>query len=318
MARKLPRTISFDRMIQMVAERFGARVAASWTRAVLKYQKQISETALRSALASNNLAAVEAVVGASKLQAQVKKAVQAQLTTAAQVAGREAVKTLKTKGLEVAFNATHPNVILFAREQAAQLVGDVPKQVKQVIAEVVARGAEGRLTVAEQAVAIREVVGLPPQHANAPATFRQELREGQIAEATSRRLSAKTKQKIRARAKAGTIDSAFIKAVSKEYTASLIHLRALTIARTESLRASHNGLLESWQQARQQGVFPVATKKYWVVTRDARLSPEHARIPGMNRGGRAINVPFFTPDGPAMYPPSRPNCRCSVVLGFPR
>ncbi len=308
--------ISFQQMIEQVANRYGARVAAEWTRSVLKYQKGISLSALESAIASGNLRSIESAIGAERMQAVVQKALERPLLGAAIAAGKGSEGILRTEGVELSFVAAHPNVVMFARQQAAELVVDVAKQVKQIIAEVIARGAEGRITVQEQARAIRELVGLPPNWAQAPRNFADELRRGDISSATSRRISAATAQRIRSRANAGTINESFIRDVQTDYTKSLINLRAQTIARTESLRSANAGLLESWVQAQQQGVLPANTRRWWIVTPDARLSITHARIPSMNPKGRKLNEPFLTTEGYHMYPPSRPNCRCHVGLTF--
>ncbi|KKL81232.1 hypothetical protein LCGC14_1996790 [marine sediment metagenome] len=66
----------------------------------------------------------------------------------------------------------------------------------------------------------------------------------------------------------------------------------------------------------QQGALPVDSRRFWIVTPDDRLSPEHATIPSLNPIGRGMEEPFDTPDGLFMYPPSRPNCRCGIGLGI--
>lgn len=312
------RPISFQRLIKRISEQYGVQAATAWTKAVLGYQAQISDAALRAAIASGNVDAIAAVVGVTRLQQTVTKALVGPFTAASQTVGGESARVLSGHSIDAVFNAAHPNVILFAREQAAQLVVDIPRQTTQIIAEVIARGAERGLTVVEQARAIREVVGLPPNWALAPQSLADELSQGRIASATGRRLSAATKQKIRSAARRGTLTPSVIADFATEYAASLVNRRALNIARTETLRASNFGLTESWRQAQQQGVLPATARRFWIVTPDDRLSMEHARIPGMNKAGRRLNEAFFTPEGIFMHPPTRPNCRCTVGLGFPR
>lgn len=310
------RPIAFPRLVKQVADRFGTRAATEWTKTVLGHAAQINEHALRAAIASRNLKAIEAVVNATGLQAKLQRALVAIFQGAASASGTLSLQQLQAHGVTITFNATHPDVVRFAREQAAELVKDVPKQTKQIIAEVIARGAERGLTVEQQARAIRETVGLPPNWANAPAAMADELRAGEISAATSRRMSAVMKQKIRSAARNDQITETFIKRMQAEYTQSLINARALTIARTETLRASNFGITQSWWQAQQAGDLPGGVKRVWLVTHDSRLSPQHARIPSMNPYGRGLNEPFFTTEGIHMYPPSRPNCRCTVGLIF--
>lgn len=310
--------ISFERMVKRVARRHGTEAAVRWTRAVLGHQASINEAALRSAIASKNLKAIEAAVRSSALQQVTQKAVQGPLHSAVVAGGQGGAETLAAEGLAVTFNAAHPNVALQAQLIAAQLVVGIPKDTKRVIAEVVALGSQQGLTTAQQARAIREVVGLPPNWAQAPLRLADEIRTGRVAAATGRRLSATAKQQIRSRVARGTVTSSFVQRMQSEYTRSLINRRSLNIARTESLRAAHAGLHESWVQGMQQGAIPQTARRFWLVTPDSRLSPEHARIPRMNPNGRGIREPFFTPDGSFLYPPSRPNCRCSVGLSVAR
>jgi hypothetical protein len=258
---------------------------------------------------------VEAVVGPTALQAQQLQAVRPPLLSAAQSAGQGSQTILTRHGLAARFNAVHPNVVNYARSQAAELVVAVPQETKRVIAEVIALGAEHGLTTVQQARAIREVVGLPPGWAQAPMNLSQEIRAGRARAATSRRLSAVTKQQIRSRIAAGTVTEAFVQDVSAEYAASLVNRRAQNIARTESLRAANHGLTESWRQARAEGVLPETARRFWIVTPDDRLRPSHAQIPKLNARGRELDEPFLLADGRRVqHPPADPNCRCSVGL----
>lgn len=265
------RVVSFQRLVAQVSARYGAQTAAAWTKAVLKHQADINETALRSALASKNRNAIEAAIGITKLQATAQRAIAEPLIAATRSTGTEGARIMTRAGVGMRFNAAHPNVAAFAREQAADLVRDIPKQAKRIIGEVIARGASAGLTIEEQARAIREVVGLPPAWARAPQALAEDLREGRISAATGRRLSAATKQQIRSRANAGTLTDSFIKTVTKEYSESLVNRRALNIARTESHRAANHGLVESWKQAQAQGVLPEGARRFWIITPDDRL-----------------------------------------------
>lgn len=311
------RPISFQRLVLRVSDQYGSQAATNWVKTVLGHQTKINERLLRAAIKRRDLAAIERLVNAKKLQVRLTKVMQRPLQRAAQAAGKGSAQTLAAHGLAMTFNASDPAVAQFARRYAAELVRDLPKQTKQVIAEVVARGAEGRITVTEQAQAIREMVGLPPNWINAPLNFAAEIRAGDVAAATGRRISGVMKQQIRSAVRHDAVTNSFIAQMQKQYTASLINRRALNIARTESHRAANFGLTESWKQAQTQGILPANTRRYWIVTPDNRLSPAHSRIPGMNPNGRGLQEPFLTTEGAHMYPPSRPNCRCHVGLGFP-
>ena len=311
------RLLSFRRLVMGVADRFGATAAARWAKAALRYRRDIDEAALRAALVSRDLNAVMAVIDPTRLRNAVEGAMREPFTGAAATTGTGAAALLGAHGVRFMFRATHPNVVLYARAHAAELVEGIVEETRKVIAEVIALGAERGLTTIQQSRAIREVVGLPSRWAQAPQRLADELRAGEYA-AAARRLSAVEQQQIRSRITAGTVDDAFVDAMTSRYAESLINLRAQTIARTETLDAAHHGLVEGWKQARDQGVLPVDMRQYWIVTPDDRLCPICVRIPDMNPDGRAIGDLFMTPEGPVDYPPApHPDCRCTVGLALP-
>jgi hypothetical protein len=303
----------FHRVAQKIAKRFSPEVATAWTQALTRFKGGIDESLLRSALAAKSVSQIEAAVSATRF-GQMMKGLEDPLTRTAQATGQASASVLKANGLAMQFNAVDPNVVLFARDQSAQLVVDITDDTREAIRTVVALGAQEGLTVPSQARAIREVIGLPPNQLQTPFNFERELRSLDSA-ATRRRLSAVDKAQIRSRIKSGNMPESFISKMRAKYTKSLVNRRSLNIARTETIRSANFGQQQSWVQGMQQGVIPKNSRRFWIVTPDERLSPAHSRIPGMNPQGRGMVEPFFTPDGVVMYPPSRPNCRCGIGPG---
>ena len=92
------------------------------------------------------------------------------------------------------------------------------------------------------------------------------------------------------------------------YAAQLLKHRALTIARTETIRASVDGQLAIWREAQRQGLLPMNARKRWIVTPDDRLCPQCAPLKG-------VEVPLNSPfPGGVDGPPLHPNCRCAVSV----
>ena len=315
------RQLSFARMIRGVADRFGTLAAARWTKAVIGYQAQINMRALENAIRTRNIAAIERVVAATQLQIDLAKAVRGSLAATVQGAGTGATSILNRAGVKLKFDAPRAAAGRHARARAASLTVGIPKQTRAIIAEVVAMGAERGLTAAQQARAIREVVGLPPNWAKAPTNFGNELRAaaaaGEIGEFT-RKLSGRDMVEIRAAVEGGRMTEDLIEEMEERYAEHLIMLRSLTIARTETLVAAHAGLQEAWAQAKELGLLPDTARQFWIVTPDDRLCPICVEIPGMNPDGRALDEDFETPEGPVDAPPApHPNCRCTISLAFP-
>ena len=304
----------FYTVAQRIASRYEPAVAQAFLRAIERLIARIDDAALISALAGGDINMILGAVGQFDELAtdiELRKA----LTAAGRATGEAAAQVLRDAGFGARFNAIDPNVVMFARAQAAELVVAISNDVRDAIRIVLALGNQFGLTVDQQARAIREVVGLPPNWVDAPLNLRRELEAGRFTQ--TRRLSAIEKAQIRKRLREGTMDEAFIQRMEARYAASLRNRRALNIARTETLRASHHGQRLSWKQAMQQGVLPQNVRRRWIVTPDDRLRDTHAAVPGMNPEGVRIDQPFQTPLGPVMDPPLEVNCRCGVGLTFP-
>lgn len=313
---RVGRVFRFHRTARRIARTYETAVATAWMRALGRVQAGISDKALRTALTSKNLVAAEAAIGASSF-GQMMRDLEDPLARTAAATGTASAKTLTAGGYSLGFNATHPNVILYARDQSATLVRGVTATAREAIRTVIALGAQEGLTIEAQARAIREVVGLPPSWAASPLHLEQELRRGDAAAATARRLSAVDKQQIRSRIAAGTVDEKFIAECRARYTASLINRRALNIARTETIGAANWGQQESWRQGVAGGHIPRGAKRFWLATPSSTLCHHCAEIPGLNPSGRGIEEPFLTPFGERMLPPAHPNCRCGIGLAMP-
>lgn len=306
-------------IVQRIADNYGARLAGIVYRAIGVLRNTIDMSVLESAVAGGNADAILAALGGRsflELEYIVGDKTLAELLEVPSVAaGRASASVLEDfTGLGFSFNATDPNVVMYARRQSSRLIVQVADDVREGVRVVVSLGAARGLTVEQQARAIRNIVGLPPNWAAAPMNLGNELREGRFT--STRRLSAVDKAVIRKRLREGTITEDFIASMENKYARSLERARALTIARTESLDSSMHGLRTSWRQAAREGVLPETARRMYIVTPDDRLRPDHARVPALNPEGVGLDEPFQTPFGPLMGPPIAPNCRCGEGLLF--
>lgn len=315
--RERRRVSGFYQAARRTASRLEPSVARAYLAEVRKLQARLDEVALRQAVASRNRAMIEAAAGVGSLESLLTNSddLERALSATLQGVGRANARILSDvlRGT-VIFNGLDPNTVLFARTQTAELVRGVGAATKEAIRNVIAAGAEHGLTVTQQARAIRAVVGLPPSWSAAPVNFAQELRDGQIAAATSRRLSKTDVRRIETAARRGAITEDFVEEMQTKYAASLTQRRALNIARTETMRAANGGQLEAWRQAVAQGQLPRTARRFVIVTPDDRLRYTHAQVPGMNPEGVPLDEPFDTPWGRLMSPPWEPLCRCGFGL----
>lgn len=88
--------------------------------------------------------------------------------------------------------------------------------------------------------------------------------------------------------------------------------RALTIARTETMRASNEGQEQLWKQATDAGLLTGREERVWIVTPDDRLCPI---CEGLEDATSPLNGMFTSDDGSSFdVPPAHPNCRCVIGL----
>lgn len=310
-------------LIERVTNRLSPKLAKLFVEILGELQARVSLADLTSLIASG--ASIETIVNAVTAAAGIADlagradAVFDELVRSS-TAAATGTSSLLTDALSTAvvFDLTDPNTIMAARGQVAALVADLTTKQRLAIQDIVAKAAARGIPPAEQARQIREVVGLTQNLVDAPEALADDMRNGRIASATGRRLSAVDKARIRKAMKAGTVSDAFVKEMTDKYAASLRNFRALGIAGTETRRAAHDGQRHSWKQAIADGELPPEIRRFWIVTPDDRLRPTHAAIPGLNPVGVGMDEPFKTPIGPRLNPPIEPNCRCGVGLLMPR
>jgi len=320
----------FFRITHRVADRMTPKVAAALSDAVLRLQGRIDVVALRAAVVGGNLSVIEGAAGSGQIQAILlgDPVLLHGLTRTTTLVGEEGASVLgQVTGLNSSFNRFHPNVVLYARTQVGNLVSQIGQDVKEAIRVVVALGAGVGLTPVQQARAIQEVIGLPPNWAQAPLHFAEELRNGQVNASRLLRTpvagGGSTPQSLRYAeelrrgiAQGKHLSPEWVASQQSRYSKNLLRRRALNIARTETMRAAVAGQAESWSQAVRQGVLPRTARRFPIVTPDERLRPTHRAIPGMNLNGVRLTEPYRTPMGPLMHPPFGPLCRCGEALMF--
>jgi SPP1 gp7 family putative phage head morphogenesis protein len=89
--------------------------------------------------------------------------------------------------------------------------------------------------------------------------------------------------------------------------------RAEVIARTETMRASNEGQLEAWDQAKDAGLLTGTESKEWIVTPDDRLCPICEPMDGITVG---LDENFDVDGDQVDAPPAHPNCRCTIGLNL--
>lgn len=185
----------------------------------------------------------------------------------------------------------NPASVEWARERGSKLVQEISARQRELIRGVVARGLKQGLRADTMARSIRRSVGLLEREEAAVERRRSLLLEQGASEATA-------------------------DARADSYAEELRGKRALRIARTETVAAQNQGLLDGWKEARNEGELPDTVKRQWV---SAPESPNPNRpcqicleLDGQLAG---LDEPFVSSIiGQVMAPTAHPACRCAQVL----
>jgi len=186
------------------------------------------------------------------------------------------------------FTLVNPRAVRAARTDSARLVVEITASTRRGLQAVVQRAFTDGIPPKQLAKLIRPMVGLTERQAQAVLNRR------------ARRVAAEW-------------DAARIEKDVTTYAERVRTRRAVTIARTETVKASVDGQVDAWREAQRQGLLPPRALQKWLVTPDDRLCPECSQMTGP-RARAPIGGVFLTPLGARTGPPMHPNCRCSVVI----
>ncbi len=193
--------------------------------------------------------------------------------------GAKAGASHVTWSAEIIFDAVNVDAVAWAEQHAAELVANIASDSRIAIRIIVSESFDGGMSTREQARLIRAVIGLTDRDAG--AVMKQQLKwlsEGiNASRATSR---------------------------AERYANKLLRTRAMTIARTETMRASIEGQRSLWQRAREKGLLSADAKKVWIAYDPCPLCSGVAGEEVLVDGEFSVGTD----------PPLHPNCRCVTGL----
>jgi len=220
----------------------------------------------------------------------IQEELQAELLGELQSGGlRVKLPTMEKQVLSYRFDAQRPEASAWAEKEAGKLIREVTQEQINVVREYVRRGALGDFTPQQIARGLRDTIGLTSEQAQWVENFRD--REIARLEDTGMTRDRAVRESEKA---------------TQKYHDRIHRYRTETIARTEVLRASHEGRRQAWQQGIEEGFISAYAQKEWSTEIDGR----QCDICGPLDGTRAAITGDF-PDGD---PPIHPNCRCDVLL----
>lgn len=255
---------------------------------------------------------------------------------------------------EFRFDGLNPNTVEFMRRYELNLINEISNRTREALRTTLLDGISAGTNPRAVARDIKTVVGLTEKQAQAVINFRRQLETfhlrrsvdawnlgGKVSRApggaqvsilddkgspvdgiTERRLrDFRYDAKLKAAFESGKpLAPGQIDKMVDAYASKYRKLRAESIARTEAMRASNAGILDSWQQAAAKGsVVLELLRKSWIRARDERTCPICRPMPDLNRGDEGFGIPidqrFLTGDGDyVMSGPVHTSCRCSIFV----
>ncbi|MCK5604553.1 hypothetical protein KAR91_21875 [Candidatus Pacearchaeota archaeon] len=312
--------------MRKLIDKFTPRLKRAFLLAIDNVKGQVQMKALVSAIARGNISMAMAAVNVESLESFLRGANLQEGATSffdeliiSVSAGAAATMSTFPKRISanMAFDLLNPNTVRFIENYRVPLIRELTKTTREGVLEVIRSGLITGKAPTRQARQIRELIGLTKYQTKAITNFREQLETRKVLGFTrpnKRRLSAIERRQVARHMKEGGLTSKQIDSIVDRYYQSLVNRRALNIGRTEAVRSSNIGQLETWRQAKRKRLLSRNARKKWIVTPDDRLRDTHARIPGMNPQGRGIDEPFRTPLGLFINPPIETNDRCGMVL----
>jgi hypothetical protein len=240
------------------------------------------------------------------------------------VAGRETASWLDEQVDDrlIHFDETNPRAIARAERNQLEYVLGLTEEQRTKIVRVLSDGARIGVNPREMARDIRDGLGLTPAQDAAVRSYRSALEAGDFTNALNRELrdARSDRSLVTARREATPLPADQIDSMVERYRANYIEYRANVIARTEGLRALHEGNEDMFRQAIERGdVEADALVREWNHAGhgpDSRLG--HVKLDGTKQpfGEPFVNpitgVSLRYPGDPAAGPGETAQCRCAL------
>lgn len=217
------------------------------------------------------------------------------------------------------FDATNTRAVNIMRESRLRLIrefsADQRAATREALTDGIARGANPN----EQARAVRGSIGLTQYQQRIVNNYRRQLQAGQLSSALQRQLRDRRFDPTLERALRGgrSLSDAQIERQVARYSERWVKFRAETIARTEALRAVHEGSEEMYAQAIEAGDLVADELVRQWHTASSGVRDSHVAMRGQLR---PFGEPFRSGDGNLLRHPGdirapasdTINCRCAV------
>jgi hypothetical protein len=236
------------------------------------------------------------------------------------MAGREGAEFL-TDALEVTigFDQVNERAVRTLRQERFRLIQEFTAEQRRATREALVQGTIRGLNPRDQAREFRRSIGLTLRQQQAVQNYRSLLERGSSEALTRQLRDRRFDATVRRAAREGRqLSQDQVDRMVGRYRDRYVRYRSEVIARTEALRAVHQGTDETYHQGVEQGAFERdQLRREWVTARDERVRDSHDLLDGEVRG---LDEPFEGLEGQLMFPgdPLAPasetaQCRCALA-----
>lgn len=226
-------------------------------------------------------------------------------------------------GRRVLFDNTNVRATAIMREASLNLIREFTEQQIEATRGALTEGVRRQLNPIDQARYFRDSIGLTMRQERAVSNFRRLLETGQM-EALDRKLRDRRFDPtvINSITNDRPISQEHINRMVERYRERYIQYRSRVIARTESLRAVHQGTEEMYQQALDDGELEYGELiRTWDTSGLNNVRHSHSLMHGQKRN---FGEPFLSGNGNLIRYPGDPNapgndtiqCACVVTTRF--
>lgn len=281
-----------------------------------------------------DLAALEKLLSEGKLEQALKlvEGVAEELAGASSIwfirAGQDTVKFLDNAGIgSIVFDQVNVRAVQQLRSNNLRLITEFTSEQRRATKLALLDGVKRGLNPRDQARAFRASVGLAESQVQHVINYRRLVERAGDVDFTP----AKQRESLTRALRDGRSDPSIERAIRNKkkltkaqvdnmvdrYSKRYIAHRAVVIARTESLRAVHEGANEAYEQAFDRGVIkPTDLERNWDASGDGRVRDTHGSLDGQKKKWGEV---WSTVNGKLRYPgdplaPALETIQCRCVL----
>ncbi len=304
-----------QKRLQRLLASYERKIRASFRTNVEAARRAVRIDELAALIASGNIE--DALAVALIIPQEINALAIAAFIAAAEQTSKEIFAAI---GVDIRFDDAQENALRIMRNRALQVTSQFTHKQEEAIREVLLDGIRRGINPRQQAIALRNSIGLTAKQIKAVNNFRDMLEEGSK-EVLTRKLRDKRFDRTinRAIRENKRIARVRIDRMVTRYRERYIKYRASVIAQTEALSAVHQGKEEMFNHAIAQGhLTRESLEGTWVTVQDSLRRHHHATMQGQKQPHGQY---FISGLGNQLLHPGDPNapieeianCRCLKV-----